>query len=62
MEGIMAITIKFNEKYVYFGPESGLHTQGEARAETYDITGPRYAQFYNRYKCCLLYTSDAADE
>ena len=38
----MAITIKFNEKYVYFGPESGLHTQGEARAETYDITGPRY--------------------
>ncbi len=38
----MAIRIPFAGKYVYFGPETGLHTQGEARAETYDLTGPRY--------------------
>ena len=38
----MAIKIEFAEKYVHFGPDAGLHTQGEARAETYDITGPRY--------------------
>ena len=38
----MAITIEFKDKYVYFGGASGLHTQGEAYAETYDITGPRY--------------------
>ena len=38
----MAIPITFKDKYVYFGPEAGLHTQGEARAETYDIAGPRY--------------------
>lgn len=38
----MAIRIPFEGKYVYFGPETGLHTQGEARAETYDLTGPRY--------------------
>ena len=36
----MAITIEFKDKYVYFGGASGLHTQGEAYAETYDITGP----------------------
>lgn len=39
----MAISIEFKDKYVYFGPEAGLHTQGEARAEVYDVTGPRYA-------------------
>ena len=38
----MAISIEFKDKYVYFGPEAGLHTQGEARAEVYDVTGPRY--------------------
>lgn len=38
----MAISIGFKDKYVYFGPEAGLHTQGEARAEVYDVTGPRY--------------------
>ena len=37
----MAISIEFKDKYVYFGPEAGLHTQGEARAEVYDVTGPR---------------------
>ena len=34
----MAISIEFKDKYVYFGPEAGLHTQGEARAEVYDVT------------------------
>ena len=38
----MSISIEFKDKYVYFGPEAGLHTQGEARAEVYDVTGPRY--------------------
>ena len=38
----MAISIEFKDKYVYFGPEAGLHTQGESRAEVYDVTGPRY--------------------
>ena len=33
----MAISIEFKDKYVYFGPEAGLHTQGEARAEVYDV-------------------------
>lgn len=37
----MAFSIPFKNKYVYF-PDSCLHTQGEARAETYDLTGPRY--------------------
>ena len=41
-EVFMAISIEFKDKYVYFGPEAGLHTQGEARAEVYDVTGPRY--------------------
>lgn len=38
----MAISIKYSDKYVYFGPETGLHTQGEVRAEIYDLVGPRY--------------------
>ena len=38
----MAISIEVKDTYVYFGPEAGLHTQGEARAEVYDVTGPRY--------------------
>ena len=42
LEVLMAISIEFKDKYVYFGPEAGLHTQGEARAEVYDVTGPRY--------------------
>nr|DAT05125.1 MAG TPA: Baseplate wedge protein [Caudoviricetes sp.] len=42
LEVLMAISIGFKDKYVYFGPEAGLHTQGEARAEVYDVTGPRY--------------------
>ena len=33
LEVHMAISIEFKDKYVYFGPEAGLHTQGEARAE-----------------------------
>ena len=36
----MAISIEFKDKYVYFGPEAGLHTQGEARAEVYDVNRP----------------------
>ena len=47
----MAIRIPFAGKYVYFGPETGLHTQGEARAETYDLTGPRY---YDGMTCLPL--------
>lgn len=38
----MAIKISFEGKYVYFGPESGLHTQGESWAETYELVGARY--------------------
>lgn len=38
----MAIKISFEGKYVYFGPESGLHTQGESWAETYELVGTRY--------------------
>ena len=37
----MAISIEFKDKYVYFGPEAGLHTQGEARAITTGTTCPR---------------------
>lgn len=38
----MAISIPFENKYVHFGDTAGIHTQGEARAETYDLSGPRY--------------------
>ena len=47
----MAKTIKFENKYVYFGDEKYQHTRGEQYVETYDITGPRY---YGSIDLCSL--------